>query len=273
MVASTIRWGLIQLKMILWYDCPWSLAPIHFHLHCHLRLLTFTLWCHHVLPQQPGLEHPALHPELQHPGLHRPWLHSPRLQGLVQMWEVLWLKWGQWEHVQSWWRFRIFIDHFHIITYLILEFIWGSGAASSSRDHHLPPRPTSSEESSPADKEKNQTGQKQPKKPRKETKQSKKKTKKQFEEEEEDDEDVDADHQHVLDEEDDDDGDLDGLGDLLGDGKVLKRPACKRPASAKGRSRKSEEASIGKPGWDPGIVFFCVYSLYHYICHYLCNNL
>ncbi|CAL1126072.1 unnamed protein product [Cladocopium goreaui] len=83
-------------------------------------------------------------------------------------------------------------------------------------DHHLPPRPTSSEESSPADKEKNQTGQKQPKKPRKETKQSKKKTKKQFEEEEEDDEDVDADHQHVLDEEDDDDGDLDGLGDLLG---------------------------------------------------------
>ena len=92
MVASTIRWGLIQLKMILWYDCPWSLAPTHFHLHCHLRLLTFTLWCHHVLPQQPGLEHPALHPELQHPGLHRPWLHSPRLQGLVQMWEVLWLK-------------------------------------------------------------------------------------------------------------------------------------------------------------------------------------
>eukprot|EP00435_Cladocopium_sp_Y103_P052851 s12_g16.t1 len=82
-------------------------------------------------------------------------------------------------------------------------------------EHSLPPRPTSSEESSPAVNEIDQKDQK-PKKPRKGKNQSKKKTKNRCEEEEEDDDEAaDAEHQH-LDSDEDDDGDLDGLGDLLG---------------------------------------------------------
>ena len=126
--------------------------------------------------------------------------------------------------------------------------MWGSGSARPSREHCLPPRPTSSEESSAAEKDKNA------KKPRKETK--KQKMAKKQAEEDEDDEEIEEDHQPILDEDHDDDGDLDGLDDLLGQGGVLKRPACKRPASAKGRTRKTtqKKPASGKEAGD-GVFF------------------
>ena len=82
-------------------------------------------------------------------------------------------------------------------------------------------------------------------------------------EEDEDDEEIEEDHQPILDEDHDDDGDLDGLDDLLGQGGVLKRPACKRPASAKGRTRKTtqKKPASGKEAGDG------VFSQKKYLCN------